>query len=81
MAYQGFTDEFGKYEVLCELTGNDIMGLPLSAPLTSYNVIYTLPMLTIKEDKGWITDDVMMMSSCDSIRNGRGHLCPFGFAG
>ena len=28
------------------------MGLPLKAPLTSYDVIYTLPMLTIKESKG-----------------------------
>ena len=28
------------------------MGLPLKAPLTSYDVVYTLPMLTIKEDKG-----------------------------
>lgn len=26
--------------------------MPLEAPLTSYKVIYTLPMLTIKEDKG-----------------------------
>ena len=28
------------------------MGLRLKAPLTSYDVIYTLPMLTIKESKG-----------------------------
>ena len=28
------------------------MGLPLKAPLTSYDIVYTLPMLTIKEDKG-----------------------------
>jgi leucyl-tRNA synthetase len=28
------------------------MGVALKAPLTSYDVIYTLPMLTIKEDKG-----------------------------
>ena len=28
------------------------MGIPLKAPLTSYQVIYTLPMLNIKEDKG-----------------------------
>lgn len=30
----------------------DIMGIRLKAPLTSYDVIYTLPMLTIKDDKG-----------------------------
>ena len=28
------------------------MGVALKAPLTSYDVIYTLPMMTIKEDKG-----------------------------
>uniref|UniRef100_A0AAX7SFZ4 Leucine--tRNA ligase, cytoplasmic n=1 Tax=Astatotilapia calliptera TaxID=8154 RepID=A0AAX7SFZ4_ASTCA len=33
-------------------TGEDILGCALSAPLTSYNIIYALPMLTIKEDKG-----------------------------
>ena len=30
----------------------DIVGLPLKAPLTSYDTIYTLPMFTIKDDKG-----------------------------
>ena len=28
------------------------MGIPLNAPLTKHTVVYTLPMLTIKEDKG-----------------------------
>jgi len=28
------------------------MGVPLKAPLTPYDIIYTLPMLTIKDDKG-----------------------------
>lgn len=52
MAYQGFTPEFGKIDYLFTLKGRDIMGLPLKAPLTSYDVIYTLPMLTIKDSKG-----------------------------
>ncbi len=52
MSYQGFTPDFGKVEYLLTLKGNDIMGLPLKAPLTKYDVIYTLPMLTIKENKG-----------------------------
>uniref|UniRef100_A0A0B7B5B4 Uncharacterized protein n=1 Tax=Arion vulgaris TaxID=1028688 RepID=A0A0B7B5B4_9EUPU len=34
------------------LIGQDIMGIPLEAPLTVHKTIYTLPMLTIKEDKG-----------------------------
>uniref|UniRef100_A0A8C9U7P3 Leucine--tRNA ligase, cytoplasmic n=1 Tax=Scleropages formosus TaxID=113540 RepID=A0A8C9U7P3_SCLFO len=46
MSYQGFTKENG-----VPLIG-DILGCALSAPLTSYKVIYALPMLTIKEDKG-----------------------------
>lgn len=52
MAHQGFTPEFGKVDYLLSLKGQDIMGLPLSAPLTKYDVIYTLPMLTIKDSKG-----------------------------
>lgn len=52
MSYQGFTPEVGKVTVLVHLQGQDIMGLALESPLTSYKVIYTLPMLTIKEDKG-----------------------------
>lgn len=52
MAYQGFTKEEGKIHIVVELTGEDILGLPLQAPLTPNKVIYTLPMLTIKEDKG-----------------------------
>ena len=28
------------------------MGIPLNAPMTSYKTIYTLPMMTIKQDKG-----------------------------
>ncbi|XP_052892529.1 leucine--tRNA ligase, cytoplasmic [Anopheles moucheti] len=52
MSFQGFTAVEGELKVLTELTGQDIMGLQLSAPLTSNKVIYTLPMLSIKEDKG-----------------------------
>jgi leucyl-tRNA synthetase len=52
MSCQGLTEEFGKVAPILSIKGQDIMGLPLKAPLTSYDVIYTLPMLTIKEDKG-----------------------------
>jgi len=52
LAYQGFTPEDGKENILAELKGQDILGLALSAPLSVNPVIYTLPMLTIKEDKG-----------------------------
>uniref|UniRef100_A0A8C4EB15 leucine--tRNA ligase n=1 Tax=Dicentrarchus labrax TaxID=13489 RepID=A0A8C4EB15_DICLA len=52
MSYQGFTKENGVVPVIMEILGQDILGCALSAPLTSYKVIYALPMLTIKEDKG-----------------------------
>uniref|UniRef100_A0A7N6F8H2 Leucine--tRNA ligase, cytoplasmic n=1 Tax=Anabas testudineus TaxID=64144 RepID=A0A7N6F8H2_ANATE len=52
MSYQGFTKENGVVPVVMEILGQDILGSALSAPLTSYKIIYALPMLTIKEDKG-----------------------------
>ncbi|XP_031828654.2 leucyl-tRNA synthetase isoform X1 [Nomia melanderi] len=52
MAYQDFFKEEGKIHVELKLSGKDILGLALEAPLTTNKVIYTLPMLTIKEDKG-----------------------------
>lgn len=52
MSYQGFTEEEGKFTCLLELTGEEILGASLKAPMTSYDKIYALPMLTIKEDKG-----------------------------
>jgi len=52
MSFQKLTPENGKVSVEAELTGMDIIGVKLSAPLTQHEVIYTLPMMTIKEDKG-----------------------------
>lgn len=52
MCYQGFCKVEGKVDVVADLIGQDIMGIALSGPLTSYKTIYTLPMLTIKADKG-----------------------------
>ncbi|XP_071500839.1 LOW QUALITY PROTEIN: leucine--tRNA ligase, cytoplasmic-like [Diadema antillarum] len=51
-SYQGMTTANGEVDIVAELTGQDIMGVALNAPLTSFDVIYTLPMMTIKEDKG-----------------------------
>ncbi|CRL00851.1 CLUMA_CG014102, isoform A [Clunio marinus] len=52
MSYQGFMKVNGEVNVIAELSGMELMGLQLTAPLTSNKIIYTLPMLTIKEDKG-----------------------------
>ncbi|CAF0882204.1 unnamed protein product, partial [Brachionus calyciflorus] len=52
MSYQGFTSENGKYEILEQVQGQEILGLKLRAPLSSLEYVYSLPMMTIKEDKG-----------------------------
>jgi len=52
MSFQGFMEKEGDTSIVAELQGQDILGLALSAPLAHYKTIYTLPMLTIKEDKG-----------------------------
>jgi len=53
LAYQGHSLEYGKVKCLLEIKGRDLIGLPLIAPLaTKYEVVYTLPMLTILMDKG-----------------------------
>ncbi|GAB2293376.1 hypothetical protein Dimus_027575 [Dionaea muscipula] len=52
LAYQGFSRVPQKPTCLVELTGQDLIGLPLKSPLTSNKLIYALPMLTILTNKG-----------------------------
>lgn len=52
MAYQDFTGTDGKIHELAVITGSDLFGIGLSSPLTMHKVIYALPMLSVKEDKG-----------------------------
>ncbi|KAL4195499.1 hypothetical protein AMTRI_Chr05g64990 [Amborella trichopoda] len=52
LAYQNLSRVPQKPTCLVELTGQDLIGLPLKSPLSSNKVIYTLPMLTILTDKG-----------------------------
>ncbi|CAM9703322.1 unnamed protein product, partial [Chrysoparadoxa australica] len=52
-AYQDETAEWGKVDCLLDgITGNDLIGLPLKAPNAKYDVVYTLPLLTISMGKG-----------------------------
>ena len=54
-AYKGneyFTKEFGKISCLETFIGNELLGLPLKAPLATYEKVYTLPLLTISMGKG-----------------------------
>ena len=48
----GYTEEFGKVNCLAKFTGFDLLGLPLKAPNAVYEVVYTLPLLTISMGKG-----------------------------
>lgn len=47
-----FTKEFGKIICLETFTGDELLGIPLKAPLATYERVYTLPLLTISMDKG-----------------------------
>jgi leucyl-tRNA synthetase len=49
---KGFTSEFGKITCLETFTGDELLGLPLKAPLAKYDKVYTLPLLTISMFKG-----------------------------
>ena len=51
MSYQFLSKEHGKVNCLAKITGWDILGIPVKAPLTSYEKVYTLPMLTISPKK------------------------------
>lgn len=46
------TPKRGEPECLLELTGQDLMGLPLTAPNCPHERIYVLPLLTILTNKG-----------------------------
>ncbi|KAM3348461.1 hypothetical protein ACQJBY_022002 [Aegilops geniculata] len=52
LAYQHLSRVPEKPTCLAELTGNDLIGLPLKSPLSFNEIIYALPMLTILTDKG-----------------------------
>lgn len=52
LAYQRFSKIPEKPTCLVELTGHDLIGLPLKSPLSFNEIIYALPMLTILMDKG-----------------------------
>lgn len=46
------TGEFGKINCLGTFSGDELLGLPLKAPLATYEKVYTLPLLTISMSKG-----------------------------
>ncbi|GAV63288.1 tRNA-synt_1 domain-containing protein/Anticodon_1 domain-containing protein [Cephalotus follicularis] len=52
LAYQKFSKVPEQPTCLVELTGYDLIGLPLRSPLSFNEIIYALPMMTILTDKG-----------------------------
>uniref|UniRef100_A0A803L6R5 leucine--tRNA ligase n=1 Tax=Chenopodium quinoa TaxID=63459 RepID=A0A803L6R5_CHEQI len=55
LTYQTYSRVPEKPTCLVELTGHELIGLPLKSPLAQNEVIYTLPMLTILTDKEIVT--------------------------
>ena len=49
---QYYTKEFAKPECLETFSGDELLGLPLSAPNATYEKVYTLPLTTISMKKG-----------------------------
>ncbi|KAB1208566.1 Leucine--tRNA ligase, cytoplasmic [Morella rubra] len=52
LAYQSYSRIPEKPSCLVELTGSDLIGLPLRSPLSFNEIIYALPMMTVLTDKG-----------------------------
>lgn len=52
MSFQHLTKEPKQYPCLQKVTGQELIGLRLKAPLTKYEHVYALPMLTISMQKG-----------------------------
>ena len=52
MAYQCLTSVEKEAVSLLEVKGEKLVGLKLKAPLTKYEIVYALPMESIKMDKG-----------------------------
>lgn len=52
MAFQELTKDDTKYPVLATVTGQDLIGKKLKAPLAKYDFVYALPLTTIKMTKG-----------------------------
>lgn len=52
LAYQRLSRVPLKPTCLLELTGHDLIGLPLKSPLAFNDIIYSLPMMSVLTDKG-----------------------------
>ena len=51
-AQENMTAVWGASDLICTVSGMDVMGLALKAPNATYDRVYTLPLLTISMTKG-----------------------------
>ncbi|KAL9653690.1 hypothetical protein ABK040_009164 [Willaertia magna] len=51
LAYQGYGPEWGKVVQVAKFHGSDLMGAALKAPLTPFETVYVLPMMSISTKK------------------------------
>ena len=59
-AYQGGLKEWGQSPSIVDVSGTDLLGLPLKAPNAVYETVYTLPLLTISMSKGTVSKHLMV---------------------
>lgn len=79
LAFQELTPEIGKLDCLMKIKGEDLLGVPVKSPNAVNEVIYGLPLLTIKMDKatGVVSsvpsdspDDFIALQDIKENRNG-----------
>lgn len=51
LAYQGISKTFGQIVKLASFKGQDLIGLPVKAPLAKYEQVYVLPMESVLPNK------------------------------
>ena len=52
LSFQNMTMSEKKVDKLCDLLGEELIGLALNAPLSIYEKVFSLPMMTISMGKG-----------------------------
>lgn len=54
LSYQEHSRKDGEVEILLTVSGMDLIGALVNAPLSIYKQVYVLPMLTIDHSKVWL---------------------------
>jgi leucyl-tRNA synthetase len=52
MAFQGIFEKWGEVKEVASISGKDVIGTQVHAPLSQFGKVYVVPMDTIKENKG-----------------------------